>query len=253
MDILPILHVMIPVSIAGCVALKKDAYSNNDCKNKKWLFGDVIIILSILACVQLSCLLSFRVKVISAYSLIIYGTIIFSSTVGVVAYISIIKRYGKCISWLRICFRKSKNNILLPVVLFLLYVCVVFLYAHITHNEQIISARTEKLYRLQIFKGPVVDAFVYLIGLILIAPVVEEIVYRGIFFAPFERKLGGCWAIFMISLIWAFTHLNINGMISVFFIGVLLGYLYKHTKSLLPGIIFHSLFNSFAVLIYIFR
>ncbi|MCF6186467.1 MAG: CPBP family intramembrane metalloprotease [Desulfobulbaceae bacterium] len=164
-----------------------------------------------------------------------------------------IRKYGR--DSLASFFPPGRINIkiLLPVIFFLAYLTIVFGYAHFTNNDQIILDRTEKFHSLQIFRGSTLESITYVVGLVLIAPVLEEILYRGIFFPPFERKLGSGGAICLISFLWALTHLNIDAIASIFIMGLVLGYLYKQTKSLLSGIIFHSLINVFAILTYIFQ
>jgi len=254
MDIFSVLYILLPFSVAACVALKKDTFSNSDgFETQKWLFNDVLFILTGLACIQFICLLAFKIRIISAHELGIYGTIIFSFMVGGVTYFFVIKQHGMVCLLSMIYTGKIITNIFLPVILFLSYLTVVFLYAYLTHNNQIVLARTELLQHLQIFKGSILESVVYVVSLVLIAPTIEEVIYRGIFFPPFERKLGSRGAICVISFLWALTHLNINAIMSIFFIGLILGYLYKQTKSLLPGIIFHSLINLFSILIYVFE
>jgi len=86
----------------------------------------------------------------------------------------------------------------------------------------------------------------------LLAPLAEEIVFRG---AVLRSLLSGRqpWVAIVISaLIFAISHLNPVQMPHAFLVGLLLGWMYWRTGSILPGVVYHWANNSAAYLLYAF-
>lgn len=253
MSIFQALYPLIPVAIAGGVALKSDVYSNSGVfTHHRWPFSNVLIILTGLAVIQFISYFAFRFNIISAHILGVYGAIFFLFTAGTLAYFFVIKKFKVDVSRLCLSSVKNINYILVPVLCFFVYSWVSILYVYVTNNDQIVSKLTKTIVDLKIFNDFSTDTFVYVLSLVLVAPVTEEIIFRGIFFAPFERKLGSNGAILTISILWAFTHLSFSNIFKIFIFGLVFGYIYKKTESLVPGIILHSLINSFPIIVYIF-
>ncbi len=87
----------------------------------------------------------------------------------------------------------------------------------------------------------------------ILAPFAEEVVFRG----AILRKLLGMmdekrhWvAIVLSALVFGIVHLNIPQGIHAFLIGLLLGWMYYRTRSILPGILFHWVNNSVAFIMF---
>lgn len=82
----------------------------------------------------------------------------------------------------------------------------------------------------------------------LLAPVVEELVFRGaILKALLAWKPGGHWGMIAISAaLFAAVHINPAQMPHAFLMGLLLGWLYYRTGSILPGVAFHWINNTLA-------
>ena len=83
----------------------------------------------------------------------------------------------------------------------------------------------------------------FLVGAIL-APLVEEIFFRGFLFQGFRAKYGWIGGILLSSAIFAFAHLDPVSLIPTFILGCLLAYLYHRSNSIWPGVILHVLVNS---------
>ncbi|RLD90122.1 MAG: hypothetical protein DRJ29_15910 [Bacteroidetes bacterium] len=83
----------------------------------------------------------------------------------------------------------------------------------------------------------------------LVAGICEEIGYRGYMQAPLEQKYGPVAGISITSLVFVVAHIHqawasgMVGMIVIFVISFMIGYLAYSTKSLLPGIIAHVSFD----------
>lgn len=96
----------------------------------------------------------------------------------------------------------------------------------------------------------------------LLVPLVEELVFRGAVLRALlasKPKLDGAdenrrhWIMIAISaLLFSLAHLNPAQMIHAFFIGLLLGWMYYRTNSIVPGVVFHWVNNTVAFVLYIF-
>lgn len=90
-------------------------------------------------------------------------------------------------------------------------------------------------------------AWFFLVGAVL-APLVEEIFFRGFLFQGFRQKYGWVSAMLISSGIFAIAHLDLASLIPTFILGSLLAYLYHRSNSVWPGVILHALVNSFGLI-----
>lgn len=86
----------------------------------------------------------------------------------------------------------------------------------------------------------------------LLAPVAEELVFRGAALRTLlEWKPERRWLMIVLSaLLFALAHVNPAQFIHPFAIGLLLGWMYERTRSVLPGIVYHWANNTAAYLMY---
>jgi membrane protease YdiL (CAAX protease family) len=84
----------------------------------------------------------------------------------------------------------------------------------------------------------------------LIAPFVEEMLFRGVFLRAFLQQYSTLQAIIFSATIFAAAHLNLHQMPSAFIYGCFLGWLFVKTRSLWPCILAHSLINFTALMDY---
>ncbi len=78
---------------------------------------------------------------------------------------------------------------------------------------------------------------------VVIAPVVEELIFRGIIFSGFRKIYPAFWAIFLSALLFSLFHLNPWQLGPTFLLGLLLGFVRMQTGSLLAAIFTHALHN----------
>ena len=85
----------------------------------------------------------------------------------------------------------------------------------------------------------------------LLAPVCEELVFRGAVLRALLRWTSRHWVAIAISaLFFALVHANPAQMPHAFIIGLLLGWLYYRTDSIVPGVVYHWINNSVAYVMY---
>jgi len=85
--------------------------------------------------------------------------------------------------------------------------------------------------------------------IVILAPVGEEILFRGFLQKYLENAWGDITrAILFSSLFFAVIHFNPYWMIQIYFLGILLGFLAWRTNSIIPCIIFHIIINGTSLL-----
>ena len=86
-----------------------------------------------------------------------------------------------------------------------------------------------------------------IISITIMAPLVEELLFRGAIQGHLLRKGMNPWvALFIASAIFGIVHMNPVQIPFAFAIGLIFGWLYYRTGSLVPGIVGHFLNNSIA-------
>jgi membrane protease YdiL (CAAX protease family) len=87
---------------------------------------------------------------------------------------------------------------------------------------------------------------------IIMGPLGEEILFRGIAYTGLRRKRGKWKALIISSIVFALAHVQLIHFIPILISGIALAYLFQRTGSLIPSITFHVLYNlSLAVFWYI--
>ena len=84
----------------------------------------------------------------------------------------------------------------------------------------------------------------------LLAPLSEEIVLRGAILKELLKKFSPWVAIAISAVFFALIHFNPAQMPHAFLIGLLLGWMYWRTGSILPGVAYHWANNSIAYIFY---
>ncbi len=85
-----------------------------------------------------------------------------------------------------------------------------------------------------------------LLGTVVIAALVEEMLFRGMLLRALERRFEIQYAIFLSALIFAMFHPSV-WLIQVLLIGCVFGYMAQHSRSIWPGLIIHALNNLVSV------
>jgi uncharacterized protein len=82
-----------------------------------------------------------------------------------------------------------------------------------------------------------------IVRVVVLAPVIEELIFRGVIFSGFQKNYAPFWAIFFSALLFALFHLNPWQLGPTFLLGLLLGLVRLRTGSLLAAIFTHALHN----------
>jgi len=84
---------------------------------------------------------------------------------------------------------------------------------------------------------------------VVVAPLAEEIFFRGFIYAALRDKIGIAWAALISSFIFAIFHGSLWMTVPILLLGLVLVYLYERENSIGPPIIFHALNNLVSLLI----
>jgi membrane protease YdiL (CAAX protease family) len=119
----------------------------------------------------------------------------------------------------------------------------VLVVANLFANRYLPDAPVEPLVAIMIqAKGWGLRALLLLLACV-IAPVVEETVFRGGLYGGLRNRWSLPWAAVVSSAAFAAVHLNLAGLVPVMALGVALCIVYERTGSVVPAMICHGVFN----------
>jgi hypothetical protein len=95
----------------------------------------------------------------------------------------------------------------------------------------------------------VIDPWLAILAIVILAPIAEEIFFRGVVFNAFLREGGRRWAFIGSSLLFGAIHLSLVALIPIFLLGLALAWVYERTNNLLAPIAMHMVVNGASVLI----
>src|SRR5262249_875457 len=94
------------------------------------------------------------------------------------------------------------------------------------------------------------QAVVYLVAFLatFTAPIVEEVVYRGILYSAFQRTIGKYMSVVIVSALFAGVHLSQywgspGTIIVICILSLVLTSIRPHSQNLLPCVVLHLIFN----------
>ncbi|HYB58816.1 MAG TPA: CPBP family intramembrane glutamic endopeptidase, partial [Candidatus Acidoferrales bacterium] len=85
---------------------------------------------------------------------------------------------------------------------------------------------------------------------VIIAPIAEEIVFRGYLYKAFRDHFKPSYAIVLSAALFSVLHLELLATIQLFIVGILLAYVYEKTGNLMAPITLHVLNNAVAFLVF---
>lgn len=101
---------------------------------------------------------------------------------------------------------------------------------------------------LKILRSSRMAVFAVVILATFTAPLVEEVVYRGILYSAFQRSVGVTWAVVIVTIMFAAVHVpqywgSPGTILLICLLSLLLTLIRVKTDNLLPCIIMHTIFN----------
>ena len=92
-----------------------------------------------------------------------------------------------------------------------------------------------------------IDPWLAVLAIVLLAPVAEELFFRGVIFNAFLREGGRRWAFLGSSALFAVIHLSLAAFVPIFLLGLALAWVYARTGNLIAPIVMHATVNGISV------
>ena len=140
-------------------------------------------------------------------------------------------------------WKVAAMSFLLLLLLFLMSAAFSWLYMQIMHKSLPLQ-HTIPLIQRALRTNPLIAW----LAVPLVLPVIEEILFRGLFYGAFEKRWGIRGAILGSAFVFACVHLQVVGFVYLFCIGVILAWARSRSGSLGLPIAIHGLNNATALL-----
>ncbi|MBK5241104.1 type II CAAX endopeptidase family protein [Clostridium sp.] len=97
------------------------------------------------------------------------------------------------------------------------------------------------------FEEQAISPILLILSLVVIAPIYEEVIFRGILLKGMANKINPNIALVVSALLFAVVHLNIPQGINAFLLGLITGFIYLKTESIYLSIFAHFVNNFLAI------
>jgi len=165
---------------------------------------------------------------------------------GVVWFFAILRRKSR-LKDLGLRYYSIAKTIWYSFISLLAILLVSFLYVFLMNSIFGIEAPSSKIEILVANRS--ISSNILLVVVAVVAPFSEEIFFRGFLYSAFKKSWGVNAALFLSSILFAVVHLELYSFIPLVIIGWILAYLFEKTKSLMPAIFLHGVYNLILILI----
>ncbi len=93
------------------------------------------------------------------------------------------------------------------------------------------------------------NPLIVVVAVVVVAPIAEEVFFRGVAFGAWAREYGPRRAIVMSALLFAVIHASLAALVPIFVLGLALAVIYWRTRNLASSITLHATFNLISVVI----
>jgi membrane protease YdiL (CAAX protease family) len=107
---------------------------------------------------------------------------------------------------------------------------------------------------LEVLLGPTGGALglaAVILTVTITAPILEEVVYRGLVYRAFRDRAGVPLAVLASGFVFAVAHLEVDHILPLWWIGMVLALVVERTGSIIPAMGLHALYNSISLGIYL--
>jgi len=101
---------------------------------------------------------------------------------------------------------------------------------------------------IQLFGDNIFGYVSLTVSAFIIAPVVEEALFRGFILSTIMKFISPLSSILITSILFAILHFEFSSVIPLFMIGCILGWIYYKTKSIWACLLFHAINNGVALI-----
>ena len=95
----------------------------------------------------------------------------------------------------------------------------------------------------------VIDPWLAVLAIVIVAPIAEELFFRGVVFNALRRERGRRWAYVGSASLFAVIHLSLAALVPILLLALMLAWVYDRTNNLLAPIAMHALVNGVSVLV----
>ncbi|HEY6736683.1 MAG TPA: type II CAAX endopeptidase family protein [Candidatus Saccharimonadia bacterium] len=171
-----------------------------------------------------------------------------SFVIGFGVFWGMLRRAGRswsALGWRRVNWLKAIGMVALILVMFLGLVIAAFaLVSWLVPGFNANQAQTNE------FTNPTTgtDRQIAFVALVLLPPILEETIFRGLVFPAIAKRAGIIWGAVVSSALFALLHGQANIGVYTFILGLVLCTMYVKFRSIIPGILLHMVNNYLAFL-----
>jgi hypothetical protein len=92
-----------------------------------------------------------------------------------------------------------------------------------------------------------VEPWLAVVAIVILAPVAEELFFRGVVYNAWLREGGPRYALVGSAVLFAVIHLSLVAIVPIFLLGLALAWIYRRTANLLAPIAMHATVNGISV------
>ncbi len=93
------------------------------------------------------------------------------------------------------------------------------------------------------------DIVIMGIAIVVIAPFIEELLFRGYLHDQIRKGKGALITVFLTAILFSLVHFNIVALLPIFLMGLLMGWARERSDSILPSMLLHAGNNLVALII----
>ncbi len=125
-------------------------------------------------------------------------------------------------------------------------------YALLMSRLGVVAPETPDVTRL--FPTSPIGVMATLLTVVIIAPLAEEALFRGVIFPGLRERWGQVAGVLVSSALFALIHFQWYQFVPILMLGILLAWLTSATRSIWPAVMCHAIFNASGVaLLYLLR
>lgn len=214
-------------------------------ESRSWKMSSIIFIISV---ILLSIFISFFVQIKESITLQMLSFCLFGLLVStLIIWINYKKE--------KLSFGLSYKNLKYVIWTPLIYLITIILLSFISLLNQYLLSN---FFDIEIKPQDILEKFkelensieiiIFVFGSTIIAPIYEELLFRGIFFPKLLQKTNLFWAIVLSSLVFAILHFHISALLPLFILSIILSFTYLYTSTIWACISLHALFNLISII-----
>ena len=149
----------------------------------------------------------------------------------------------------------SPANFLPVVLVYVLFIVPLGLCSHIWieliefFGYEPLPQEVVKMFGDAVARGDRLEISLMVFNAVILAPLWEELIYRGFFFGLLKSRWGVFPALVFSSAVFSCSHFSLAAFLPLLIVGMAAGYVYHRTGSLYFAIFFHALFNGLSMAI----